>query len=42
MVYLGVPRQVDAQEKILSQIIVCSSGLYVPGGFRPTEYVFVD
>ena len=31
--YFGVPRQVDAQEKILSQIIVCCSVLTVPGGF---------
>ena len=36
-----MPRYVDAQEKILSQIIVCSSVLNVPGVFRSTEYVFV-
>ena len=35
-----MPRHVDAQEKILSQIIVCSSVLNVPGVFRYTEYVF--
>ena len=33
MVYLGVPREVEAQEKILSQIIVTYSVLNVPGGF---------
>ena len=29
----GMPQQVDAQEKILMEIIVCSSILTVPGGF---------
>ena len=31
--YFGLLRHVDAQEKILSQILVCSSVLYVTGGF---------
>ena len=42
VVYLGVPRHVDVQEKILTEIMVCISGLNVPEGFRPTEYVSVD
>ena len=35
-----MPRHIDAQEKILTEIIVCSSVLTVPEVFRPTEYVF--
>ena len=38
----GMPRHVDAQEKILLQEIVCSSVLNVPGGFRPAKIVFGD
>ena len=31
--YFGVPRYVDSQEKILTEIMVCSSVLTVLGGF---------
>ena len=36
-----MPRHADAQEKILTEIMVCSSGLNVPEGFGPNEFVFV-
>ena len=36
-----MPQHVDAQAKIFTEIMVCSSGLNVPEGFRPNEYVFV-
>ena len=35
-------RRAGAQEKILSQIIVCGSVFSVPGVFRPSEHVFED
>ena len=37
-----MPRHVDAQETIWSQIIVFSSVLIEPGGLRSAEYVFGD
>ena len=40
--YFGVRRHVDAQEKILSQIIHCCWSFTVPGIFLLAEYVFVD
>ena len=40
--YFGVLRHVEALEKILSQIIVCSSVMNIPGVFRPGEYVSGD
>ena len=38
----GVPRHDDAQQKILTEIIVCSSVLTIPRVFLPTDYVFGD
>ena len=38
--YFGVPRLVDAQEKILLQIIIFSSVLLYLRVFQPAEYVF--
>ena len=35
-IYFGVPRHIDIQEAIFSQIIVCSVILAVPGGFFET------
>ena len=40
--YISVPRHADAQEKILSPIIVCCSVLTLPWGFLPAEYIFGD
>ena len=40
--YYSMLRHVDAQENILTDIIVCSLVLTVPGVLRPTECVFGD